>query len=311
MDFDQIFDELFVYDSLSKVSSSNIGKIVENSIRLRFLRYIREKKGIKTDIHKKWFQGIKLKNDLLKTGLCIHTDCTKYPSFNFPDEREFLYCSKHKLFGMVNVHNITCIEQGCRKGPIFNYFNKTKPIYCALHKAHDMVDVKHKRCAFKYCRLRAYYNYLGEYTPKYCNKHKLECMVETVYIKCLYDNCDTKPSFNYPNDTKRIYCMKHKLKGMVNVGKNRYRSSFKKCLHDGCNTKPSFNYPNDTTNINNTNGPKRLYCFKHKSKGMVNVGANRCRAQKCSRYPLFNFDVENKGIYCSEHKLEDMVDVVT
>ena len=45
---------------------------------------------------------------------------------------------------------------------------------------------------------------------------------------------------------------------------------------------------------------------------MVDVNTKRkCIEDNCLKFPCFNFDSENKGIYCAQHKKEDMIDVKT
>ena len=39
-----------------------------------------------------------------------------------------------------------CKEKGCKKQPVFNAEGDTKSLYCSAHKLEGMVDVKHKNC---------------------------------------------------------------------------------------------------------------------------------------------------------------------
>ena len=56
-----------------------------------------------------------------------------------------IFCSAHKLENMVDVRNKHCVHPDCNKCPSFNYPGKTPGMYCGLHKQPGMVDVKHKR----------------------------------------------------------------------------------------------------------------------------------------------------------------------
>jgi len=52
-----------------------------------------------------------------------------------------------------------------------------------------------------------------------------------------------------------------------------------------------------------------IYCSSHKTEGMVNVISKTCIHQDCKKQPAFNVDGESKALYCSSHKTEGMVNV--
>ncbi len=52
-----------------------------------------------------------------------------------------------------------------------------------------------------------------------------------------------------------------------------------------------------------------LYCFDHKFENMVDVKNKRCIHENCTKRPTFNLPTETQGLYCSEHKKENMVNV--
>ena len=54
---------------------------------------------------------------------------------------------------------------------------------------------------------------------------------------------------------------------------------------------------------------KGLYCSEHKFEGMVNVVDKTCVHPGCRTRPSCNFIGENKKLYCKTHKLEGMIDV--
>ena len=60
---------------------------------------------------------------------------------------------------------------------------------------------------------------------------------------------------------------------------------------------------------NNEGETKGLYCSQHKKEGMVNVKDKRCIHKGCKIRPNYNNEGETKGLYCSQHKLEGMVNV--
>jgi len=43
---------------------------------------------------------------------------------------------------------------------------------------------------------------------------------------------------------------------------------------------------------------------------MINVITKKCQYDKCRVTPIFNYCKESKGLYCSKHKLDEMVDVI-
>ena len=48
---------------------------------------------------------------------------------------------------------------------------------------------------------------------------------------------------------------------------------------------------------------KGIYCSNHKKDGMINVLEKRiCQEIDCKLGPSFNFEGEKKGIYCANHK---------
>jgi hypothetical protein len=61
----------------------------------------------------------------------------------------------------------------------------------------------------------------------------------------------------------------------------------------------------------NTSGEKSgLYCLEHKDDDMVDVIHKRCKSEGCNKQPKFNKPGETKGLYCVEHKDDGMIDVV-
>jgi len=64
---------------------------------------------------------------------------------------------------------------------------------------------------------------------------------------------------------------------------------------------------NRTYNFNSEEKP--LYCFTHKLNGMIDVKYKKCLYEECNTYPTFNFDTEEKPLYCASHKLNGMINV--
>jgi hypothetical protein len=61
--------------------------------------------------------------------------------------------------------------------------------------------------------------------------------------------------------------------------------------------------------FNFLNEQKRLYCSKHKKEGMINIVSKKCLEEHCNKQPNFNLQGIKEGIYCSEHKKDSMIDV--
>jgi hypothetical protein len=54
-----------------------------------------------------------------------------------------------------------CIHEGCKTRPNYNVEGDTKAIYCSVHKLEGMVDVKHKNCKSDWCSTRVKEKYDG------------------------------------------------------------------------------------------------------------------------------------------------------
>jgi len=64
-------------------------------------------------------------------------------------------------------------------------------------------------------------------------------------------------------------------------------------------------------NYNVEGETKGLYCSTHKSEGMVNVVSKTCIHPDCKVQPVYNVEGETKALYCSTHKSEGMVNVIS
>jgi len=199
-------------------------------------------------------------------NICVEDGCNKQPIYNLEGETKGIYCSTHKLEGMIDVKHKRCLL--CKKQPYFNVEGETKPIYCSTHKLDGMVDVRNKRC--RDCKKQPYFNFENETKPIYCSTHKLDGMIIVTTKKCLL--CKKHPIYNLENETKPIYCKDHKKDDMVDI-KN------KRCLR--CKKHPYFNLEGET---------KGLYCSTHKLDGMVDVKNKRCKNYWCKTQPTNKYD---------------------
>lgn len=51
------------------------------------------------------------------------------------------------------------------------------------------------------------------------------------------------------------------------------------------------------------------YCSQHKLEGMVDVKHKPCQFEGCSKRPYFNYQGETHGVLCNEHKQPGMINV--
>ncbi len=66
--------------------------------------------------------------------MCNFLNCKKRAIYNVQNELP-LYCSEHRLIGMVNAKSKKCLK--CNKLPSFGYANDNKAIYCSIHKKEE------------------------------------------------------------------------------------------------------------------------------------------------------------------------------
>ena len=70
-------------------------------------------------------------------------------------------------------------------------------------------------------------------------------------------------------------------------------------------------YPNcNTRACYNYNGYKfGLYCSKHKLVDMINIETPTCKVDNCNIIALYNYKDKSNAIYCNTHKLENMINI--
>jgi hypothetical protein len=54
---------------------------------------------------------------------------------------------------------------------------------------------------------------------------------------------------------------------------------------------------------------KGVYCSEHKETNMVDLKRKSCKHNGCRKSPSFNFEGQTKLLYCSEHKETNMIDL--
>ena len=63
--------------------------------------------------------------------------------------------------------------------------------------------------------------------------------------------------------------------------------------------------------FNLSNLSESLYCSKHKLKDMINILANNCKFEGCITQPSYNFAGKTKPLYCVKHKQDNMIDLIS
>jgi hypothetical protein len=134
--------------------------------------------------------------------------CESIASFGNIDDKIKHFCAKHKEFDMLDFHNKDCIEDGCGTRPCYNYPDKKGGIYCTQHKLEGMINVVDGKCNGVHengevCLKIPTYNFDG-LKPKFCYDHKLNGMKNVKHTHCLNDGCDTLIS----NKTYNGFCLR-------------------------------------------------------------------------------------------------------
>ena len=197
--------------------------------------------------------------------MCKSEGCKTIPTYNVEGETKALYCSAHKLKGMVDVKHKTCKSDGCKTRPTYNVEWKTKALYCSTHRLDGMIDVKNITCKSEGCKTIPAYNIEGETKALYCLSHRLDGMIDVKNKTCKSEGCKIQPNYNVEGETKALYCSIHRLNGMVDV-------KHKTCKSEGCKTRPNYNVEGET---------KALYCSTHRLDGMVDVKHKTCKSEWC------------------------------
>lgn len=52
-----------------------------------------------------------------------------------------------------------------------------------------------------------------------------------------------------------------------------------------------------------------IYCSIHKLNNMIDIKHKRCAFKTCKKQPIFNFENEKTPIFCKIHKLNNMIDI--
>ena len=67
---------------------------------------------------------------------------------------------------------------------------------------------------------------------------------------------------------------------------------------------------NKNANFNFAEETRAIYCSKHKLVDMVDIVNKRCFDPECDKRPIYNYPTETRAKFCNKHKLVDMVDII-
>lgn len=127
-------------------------------------------------------------NKYLVGQICNYEGCETKASCNYTTEHKYLYCSKHKLKGMIDITNKRCKYRGCPKRPTFGYADQHKRLYCEAHKLPNMENVNIAVCESDGCKLSASFACRGEKKPRFCARHAPDTAVSIQrYTPTVYD----------------------------------------------------------------------------------------------------------------------------
>lgn len=175
----------------------------------------------------------------------------------------------------------------CAKHARYGY---SKPgIYCHEHKLENMLDVYRHKCVAEDCTKFPVFGKPGKKSGTHCKLHKTEDMVNVVLKTCII--CSKPSKFVFEN---KRYCDTHKPENSVCVSK---QAIF--CAE--CNKLAQYG----------KKGCEPVVCKTHKKPGMIKKGMRCCEFEDCNIYPTFNLPGNKLGVFCSAHKQEDMVNVIS
>ncbi len=155
---------------------------------------------------------------------------------------------------------------------------------------------------------------------KWCKECKPIGAIDVKHKKC---ECGKRSVFNLPGEKSGKWCISCKPIDAINVVDRKCKCGKQPCFNlpgkrsglwcFGCKPKNAVDVNKrikclecDTRPSFNFEGMSEIYCSKHKKEGMVDVVSKKCK--ECNRCPSFNYE-GMLAMYCSEHKKEYMVDV--
>lgn len=305
----QIYDDMFEYKENNKLAASYIKYVFETSFCysgdniINYLRMISpfkqnsngnyENLSLKSKYNpNRFFNQILIKtdndNDIVKKSIVgkSYKDLnggntiyqTEFYSYIVNEMKVKIDIHKKNYIGVKLLHHgekLTnqCLYEKCTKSAVYGINLTERATVCGNHRTEDMINVTGYYCIKENCNTLATYNKNGKGAPTWCIVHGLE-VGESLRVRddnCINEDCNKRASFNY-NGMKPIYCKEHALE----INKNE---------HD-------YNKLDDENYI-------------------IDVVHNKCLITECFIRACFNKSNETKGIYCYDHKEENMINVVS
>jgi len=232
------------------------------------------------------------------------------------------YCSQHN-----------CEFIGCDGESTFGFEAQKGGRLCKRHRLKGMQNVVKNLCVAAGCDQKAMYNYIGEKGKLVCGIHRLDWMGKRSKLppQCAVGGCLEQAFFNHPNKGLGKFCKQHSSKGMEHL--------YKICSYQDCTTNVRVDSGNGegkefckihqlimsnqmvggrmckqdgcsrraTHNYKGTRG--RIFCSDHALSGMLNVMNRRCAFGDCRTQARHNFPGEKQGIFCFEHRSKGMINV--
>jgi hypothetical protein len=222
----------------------------------------------------------------VKTKRCGYPNCTKVnPCFDLPG-RKGKFCGEHKSGSMINVKGIRCGFSGCNKIARYSIAG-SKAEFCITHKTIGMIDVKHRKCAYISCTKIPVYNLPGE-NGKFCKDHKLEGMMDVVNKRCIFEGCKKISNYDTPGRPGR-FCVSHKEPSMINT-------KIKYCIHPSCTSRQQYGKP----------GNPKSHCAKHRTPGMIRRPNGKCK--RCREPAIYGTNYTPH--HCEAHQLPEEKNLV-
>uniref|UniRef100_A0A7S3XZM6 EsV-1-7 n=1 Tax=Heterosigma akashiwo TaxID=2829 RepID=A0A7S3XZM6_HETAK len=277
---------------------------------------------------------------LARKKKCEHEGCTRVPSFNFHGASKGRFCSQHKEEGMKNIF-AACKHAECTKHSSYNFEAGQQPKFCAQHKLQGMVNVKHaaasseqaqkkeggmprrvrrntRTCEQAGCSKGPTFGFQDEQEGRFCEEHKVNGMVDVKNEVCEHAGCHKAPTFTFKGQWYLRFCARHKLEGMVERAKQDKRQGKRTCKHPGCSTwaRGMFCPEHKSKDMGGmkgkqnelvASGQKQAFSDSDSDESMLRKKRRTCEQAGCSAAPLFNFEGEQEGRFCEEHKVNGMV----
>ncbi|CAM9501490.1 unnamed protein product [Ectocarpus sp. 4 AP-2014] len=188
------------------------------------------------------------------SGKCLHSGCSKRPTYGVEASRKRECCSQHARPWMVNIDLTRCAKDNCETRATFGEPGSGRRQFCSKHAPKGMLNLERKKCSADDCLMPPTYWHEGNRKRRFCSKHAEDGMVKMDKKLCPVKGCFTSASYGVMGK-KRKFCAVHAERGMVSIGGRR-------CAKGDCGKRANYG-------VAGTN--KREFCATHAEAGMVNI----------------------------------------